>query len=575
MNILRIGEIHNVLDRVAPVARHKEDLILLLLLWAWCSKKRPDLKIPGLADRQSITLAFTALMQLLRGAGCRGEAHFPMDILEMNLTGAQIADVIGELSELKWNDLAHFWSDIEVFFNKQLSLKELRLPHSLTELLSRIAAINIESVIVSHANAIGVLTQIQNYSELSFQYHYSTLYHEIMAFLAKARPQVVDVFSSDVAADVIISAPPFAVKLHPDNGKAYTINRSEFVDTDRVWKHSKKRGILLLPVGVLFAQGVRGREFRESLINENAIAKVIQLPPNTLIGTALASVILVLEHGRSPRDPVIFVDAGRLDTAADDKSSLPLHRRYPFWEELGRVLEMSGAEKGCVGIATIDQIRENDFDLSVHLYLESSTEKAMAKLGKTQPLEEIAELIRCQLLEKTDLPDPNEEPWYEISSKDINERGGITLQTPAKLVYVSQQVATVFDKQKLQPNDIVLVDKGNVGMVALVGSNASEKLVAGQVCHIIRLTEGSPISAEYLYRYLASPLAQQRFEELSTGNVIKTLRSRDIRSFPIPVPTAKEQRKVTDTHQLIQQKYKIIDDVKAEIDALKNSLWAS
>ncbi len=123
---------------------------------------------------------------------------------------------------------------------------------------------------------------------------------------------------------------------------------------------------VIVPHGVLFRAGSEGT-IRQKMIEENLLDAVIGLPVNLFFGTGIPAAILIFRKGRTTTD-VLFIDASR--EYQDDK------RQNRLTE--ANIEKIVGAYKAYQSVpkhsyrATIDQIRENDFNLNIPRYVDMS-----------------------------------------------------------------------------------------------------------------------------------------------------------------------------------------------------------
>ena len=156
--------------------------------------------------------------------------------------------------------------------------------------------------------------------------------------------------------------------------------------------HIKSDGIMtiVLPHGVLFRGGEEG-EIRKNLIEQNHIDTIIGLPANIFFGTGIPTIIMVLKQKRANTDVLIvdaskgFIKVGKNNKlrASDIKKIVDVVTKRETVEKFSRIVSR-------------DEIRENDYNLNIPRYVDSS-EKAetwdiYASMFGGLPLSEIEEL---------------------------------------------------------------------------------------------------------------------------------------------------------------------------------------
>jgi type I restriction enzyme M protein len=129
---------------------------------------------------------------------------------------------------------------------------------------------------------------------------------------------------------------------------------------------------VVLPHGVLFRMSKEG-EIRRKLLEMDILEAVIGVGQNIFYGTGLAPCVLVFRD-RKPkghRQKVLFIDAAKeFKTSRAQNELLPEHvDNIHLWYEGYQDVE------GICRVVTLDEIRENDFNLNVSRYVEPVIEE--------------------------------------------------------------------------------------------------------------------------------------------------------------------------------------------------------
>jgi type I restriction enzyme M protein len=146
---------------------------------------------------------------------------------------------------------------------------------------------------------------------------------------------------------------------------------------------------IVLPHGVLFRGAAEGH-IREYLIRErNCLDAVIGLPANIFYGTGIPTCILVFKKKREHADKILFIDASehyeKVKTqnqlrAEDIDKIISTYREYTS--------PLGGGLRGRTGeivpkyayIATLDEIKENDYNLNIPRYVDTFEEEEQVDL---------------------------------------------------------------------------------------------------------------------------------------------------------------------------------------------------
>jgi len=132
------------------------------------------------------------------------------------------------------------------------------------------------------------------------------------------------------------------------------------------------RMAVVLPHGVLFRMSKEG-EIRRRLLEMDIVEAVIGLGQNIFYGTGLAPCVLVFRNSKpkAHRRKVLFINASReFKTGRAQNELLPehvdnIHRRYEGYVDV----------EGVCRVVTLDEIRENDFNLNIPRYVEPVIEE--------------------------------------------------------------------------------------------------------------------------------------------------------------------------------------------------------
>ncbi|MFH4969330.1 class I SAM-dependent DNA methyltransferase [Gaetbulibacter sp. M240] len=150
--------------------------------------------------------------------------------------------------------------------------------------------------------------------------------------------------------------------------------------------NSTGRMTVVLPHGALFRKGAEGK-IRKKLLEEDLLEAVIGLGPNIFYGTQLAACVMVFKQNKeaSKKNKVLFIDGsdqvrvGRAQNYLETEHISQLFAWYNSYEDV----------ENYVKVASINTIKENDFNLNIPLYVEKiiednlpSVEEALSDLKK-------------------------------------------------------------------------------------------------------------------------------------------------------------------------------------------------
>lgn len=197
--------------------------------------------------------------------------------------------------------------------------------------------------------------------------------------------------------DIVVANPPFSLdKWGAENAANDKFNRFwrgvppkskgdyAFITHMIESMNETARGGVIVPHGVLFRGAAEGR-IRQKLLEENLIEAVIGLPANLFFGTGIPAAILIFNKQKKNTD-VLFIDASREYESGTNQNKLrpddieKIVNTYTAFETVDKYSTR----------ATIEEIRENEFNLNIPRYIDIFEEEVPVDIEKTQ--QEINEL---------------------------------------------------------------------------------------------------------------------------------------------------------------------------------------
>ncbi|AVP54385.1 type I restriction-modification system subunit M [Clostridium tetani] len=204
--------------------------------------------------------------------------------------------------------------------------------------------------------------------------------------------------------DAVVANPPYSAKWDNDEtklkdprfseyGKLAPASKADYAFILHSIYHLNKTGTMaiVLPHGVLFRGAAEGK-IRETLIGKNYLDTIIGLPANLFYGTSIPTVILVLKKNRENKD-ILFIDASNDFEKNKNQNNLTD-------ENINKIIKTYKERKDVekyAHLASIEEIRENDFNLNIPRYVDTFEEEEPIDLEEINKLleqdnKEIAEL---------------------------------------------------------------------------------------------------------------------------------------------------------------------------------------
>lgn len=204
--------------------------------------------------------------------------------------------------------------------------------------------------------------------------------------------------------DAVVANPPYSAKWDNDEtklkdprfsdyGKLAPASKADYAFILHSIYHLNNDGTMaiVLPHGVLFRGAAEGK-IRQTLIEKNYLDAVIGLPANLFYGTSIPTIILVLKKNRKNKD-ILFIDASNDFEKSKNQNNLTD-------ENVDKIISTFKERKDIdkyAHVASIEEIRENDFNLNIPRYVDTFEEEEPIDLEEVnrqleQDNKEIAEL---------------------------------------------------------------------------------------------------------------------------------------------------------------------------------------
>lgn len=191
--------------------------------------------------------------------------------------------------------------------------------------------------------------------------------------------------------EAIVANPPFSAKWSADKrfldderfsaaGKLPPKSKADYAFVEHMIYLLDENGTMaiVLPHGVLFRGAAEGK-IREYLVGEkNYLDAVIGMPANLFYGTSIPTCILVFKKCREEDQDILFIDASKDFEKVKNQNRL---RDEDIDRIINTYVERSEIEKYSHK-ASIDEIRENDFNLNIPRYVDTFEEEEPIDLNE-------------------------------------------------------------------------------------------------------------------------------------------------------------------------------------------------
>jgi len=205
--------------------------------------------------------------------------------------------------------------------------------------------------------------------------------------------------------EAIVANPPFSAHWSADEkflkdprfakyGKLAPKKKADYAFVQHmIYLLNKDNGVMaiVLPHGVLF-RGASEQIIRKYLLEDkNYVDAIIGMPPNLFYGTTIPTVVLVFKKNRNEDDAILFIDASKNYEKVKNQNFLRE-------EDINKIIDTYRDRKEIEKYshnATIDEIRENEYNLNIPRYVDTFEEEEPIDLKEV--VREIREIDKKSL----------------------------------------------------------------------------------------------------------------------------------------------------------------------------------
>lgn len=194
--------------------------------------------------------------------------------------------------------------------------------------------------------------------------------------------------------DAVVANPPYSARWDnsetklkdprfKDYGKLAPKTKADYAFVLHSIYHLNDEGTMaiVLPHGVLF-RGAAERTIRKAIIDKNYLDAVIGLPANIFYGTGIPTIILVFKKSKRPDKNILFIDASQEFEKAKNQNRLTQ-------EHINKIVETYHKREDVekyAHLATIEEIRENDYNLNIPRYVDTFEEEEEIDLNEVRKM---------------------------------------------------------------------------------------------------------------------------------------------------------------------------------------------
>ena len=205
----------------------------------------------------------------------------------------------------------------------------------------------------------------------------------------------------DEPFEVIVSNPPYSIKWVGDDnpilindprfspaGVLAPKSKADmaFIMHSLSWLATNGTAAIVCFPGIMYRGGAE-KKIRKYLVENNFIDCIIQLPSNLFYGTSIATCIMVLKKSKTD-NAVLFIDATKECVKVTNNNKLTEDNIAAIVDAFTTREE----KEHFAHLAPFDEVKENDFNLSVSTYVEQEDTREVINITKLNA--EIAEIVK-------------------------------------------------------------------------------------------------------------------------------------------------------------------------------------
>ena len=212
---------------------------------------------------------------------------------------------------------------------------------------------------------------------------------------------------NDEPFDAIVSNPPYSIEWAGKNnpilinderyspaGVLAPPSNADFAFIMHMlsWLSPKGTAAIVVFPGILY-RGNAEQKIRQYMIDNNFIDTIIQLPSNIFFQTPIATAVMVLKKNKTDND-ILFVDASNEYIKNPDKMKNGNNSNKLSDENINNIISLVKNRENEVGktyLATYDEIKEKEYNISVNTYLNNTENEEIIDINEVN--KKLAEII--------------------------------------------------------------------------------------------------------------------------------------------------------------------------------------
>ncbi len=376
-----------------------------------------------------------------------------------------------------------------------------------------------------------------------------------------ANPSYINAYGKLKKFDATLSMPPVGMKVDKEIAQRDMFGRFMNPSTQlatlalqHIIAHTIGKIVFINGNSMLFSAGAE-RQLREHIVQTGMLEAVISLPSGLMAHAGIPLTILILDTTKQSQT-VRFVNAAEpyfYEQTTRGKNQL-IHI-----DELLHLVNSDEDSPYAKSVST-QEIADNDMQLQVNRYVLDAQTRRLNAFMEQHQFAELGELVEI-IKPIAALVSEDGEPAFEVLAADVPEFGYIhAASKPVQMDIKSRKAADL----KLRQDDIVLMIKGAVGKVGIVGSTTDSYWTVGPSAVILRAVPGN-VDPRALALFLRSGLGQHLLKGAASGAVQPFIQLKELVALKIPVSSLTEHM---ECGAILEQE----EDIQTQIRRLNASL---
>lgn len=284
------------------------------------------------------------------------------------------------------------------------------------------------------------------------------------------------------------------------------------------------RAIVTTPTSALSRKS--DEKIRSSIIDQDKIEAVIQLPGSLYTNTSISTSLIVFNKNKDndKKNKIMFIDASNEYVRKNIRQNI-----IPK-ESIDKIIKCVNDNQEIEGFSLIldmNTVSDNEYNLNSNVYF--NARKLEEELGETIFLDEVAEVMTGVQLTKKDRDVLKNNPThYYLNIKNI-EDGQINYYEDEK---IRDKNIDWYGRYDIKAGDIIITTRGTITKIAVVPEDFKDSFISNNLS-IIRVNP-KRYNPYVLFKYLTSKVGELVLENITSGSSVRVIGANKLNKIKIP-----------------------------------------